>query len=331
VSMNQQPPKSAQEIIKLKRPRSVAVYDDYVDAAHAVDYLADRQFPVATLAIVGTDLKSVERVTGSMTWGKVLLSGFLQGSTWAGMFAILMWLLQPGMSLLNLLAMGLLGFGLVGMAMSALQYRMRGRDRDYTSTTAIIATHYEVLAEAEYADKARSLLSGGSAQTREVQPQPQAQSVTPPQQVDLNKLPPPAWPTSASPAAPGQTAGPGQAPASGQAAAAPAQQPAASSPGASNMSYGQYWSEGDAPGIGDVPKRFGGPAQPAVSEKPEGADHKPESADQKPEGADQADQGDAPKRVGGAAQPEESEKHQGPEQGSAQPPRRGDSAGPSGD
>ena len=97
------------------------------------------------------------------------------------------------------------------------------------------------------------------------------------------------------------------------------------------MSYGQYWSEGDAPGIGDVPKRFGGPAQPAVSEKPEGADHKPESADQKPEGADQADQGDAPKRVGGAAQPEESEKHQGPEQGSAQPPRRGDSAGPSGD
>ena len=52
MSMNQQPPKSAQEIIKLKRPRSVAVYDDYVDAAHAVDYLADRQFPVATLAIV---------------------------------------------------------------------------------------------------------------------------------------------------------------------------------------------------------------------------------------------------------------------------------------
>ena len=79
--MNQQPPKSAQEIIKLKRPRSVAVYDDYVDAAHAVDYLADRQFPVATLAIVGTDLKSVERVTGSMTWGKVLLSGFLPFSS----------------------------------------------------------------------------------------------------------------------------------------------------------------------------------------------------------------------------------------------------------
>ena len=47
--------------------------------------------------------------------------------TWAGMFAILMWLLQPGMSLLNLLAMGLLGFGLVGL--DALEHDFMGEHR----------------------------------------------------------------------------------------------------------------------------------------------------------------------------------------------------------
>lgn len=269
MSMNQQPPKSAREIIKLKRPMSVAIYDDYTDAAHAVDYLADRQFPVATLAIVGTDLRSVERVTGSMSWGKVLAAGFVQGAMWAGMFAIIMWVLQPGTTnLLNLLLMGLLGFGLVGMAMSALQYRIRGSDRDYTSTTAIIATHYEVLAEAEYADRARGLLSGGSLhQARQVAVAPPTESmVPPPQQADLDKLPPPAWPPSA--------VGESSQPTAEQTVQFPpiAASGGPDSHGASNLSYGQYWKEGDAPGIGDLPKRFGEADPPADTTTPENGD-----------------------------------------------------------
>lgn len=258
MSMNQTPPpRSAQEVLKLKRPMSVAIYDDYRDAAHAVDFLADRQFPVETLAIVGTDLKSVEKVTGNLTWGRVLLSGFLQGSAWAGMFAIFMWMFVPGMNLLNALALGLAGFGLVGMAMAAIQYRMRGGERDYTSTTAIIATHYEVLAEADNVDRARNLLTGGAAhQTRPTEAYPPAQSVVPAapaNEVDLSRLPPPAWPGTENQA----SVSPPSATAADTANALPP--PAAAGPqpgGASQQPYGQFWGEQDAPGIGDLPKNF---------------------------------------------------------------------------
>lgn len=203
MTMNQPAP-SSRAALKLARPMSVAIYDEYSDAAHAVDYLADRQFPVEKLAIVGTDLKSIEKVTGNITWGKVLLSGFLQGFMWAGMFALFMWLFMPGMSLVNALLIGMAGFGLVGMAMAAIQYRMRGGERDYTSTTQIIATHYEVLAEAEAADRARHLLSGGQAhRTHDSQPASGAREQAPggATAVDLSSFPPPfgQQPTGTSP------------------------------------------------------------------------------------------------------------------------------------
>lgn len=51
----------------LQRPVSIAVYNSYQDAQHAVDYLADQRFPVQNLSIVGTDLKSFERITGGLT------------------------------------------------------------------------------------------------------------------------------------------------------------------------------------------------------------------------------------------------------------------------
>lgn len=283
---------SASEVLKLRRPMSVAIYDEYTDAQHAVDYLADRQFPVANLAIVGTDLKSFEKVTGRMSWGRVLLAGFLNGIMWAGMFAVVMWMLNPSMSLVNALVIALVGFGLFGMGMAAIQYRMRGRARDYTSLTGIVATHYEVLAESDFADRARHLLSGGQAHgTRAIgrvpdeRPYPgSSQPATQPGQpapVDLGTLPPPYGQQPSAPAgapqpAPGSTptqwgtawgTGPASPPAqSGQPAAGPAQsgdQPDAQAhPNAAELPYGQYWSGQGSEGIGDLPESLRDPAAP---------------------------------------------------------------------
>lgn len=268
MSMNQRKPTSAREALKLERPMSVAVYDEYSDAAQAVDYLSDRSFPVEMLAIVGTDLKSIEKVTGQVTWGKILLAGFMQGAMWAGMFSIIMWLMQPQLGLVTILAMAFAGFGLIGMAIAAVQYKLRGNDRDYTSTTTIIAAHYEVLAEATHADRARHLLSGGSAhQTREVAAHPRPQLPSPPmaamtsaEQVDLAALPAPyglqpspdsgrGWQSPEAPAVPASPAEPPQAAAGGETAA--------------SQPYGQYWSDEDAPGIGDVPASFQPPRRTA--------------------------------------------------------------------
>lgn len=47
---------------------TVGSYISYLDAQKAVDYLADQQFPVQLVSIVGNDLKMVERVTGKLSY-----------------------------------------------------------------------------------------------------------------------------------------------------------------------------------------------------------------------------------------------------------------------
>ena len=63
----------------------VASYPTYAEAQRAVDYLSDQQFPVQQVTIVGVDLMQVERVTGRLTWPKVLGGGVLSGA-WLGLF-----------------------------------------------------------------------------------------------------------------------------------------------------------------------------------------------------------------------------------------------------
>ena len=50
-----------------------------------MDYLSDQEFPVQQVTIVGVDLMQVERVTGRLTWPKVLGGGVLTGA-WLGLF-----------------------------------------------------------------------------------------------------------------------------------------------------------------------------------------------------------------------------------------------------
>ena len=66
------PQRQPSSMFELEFPQSVGIYNSYADAQKAVDYLADEKFEVQNLAIVGTDLKSVERVLGRRSWGTVL-------------------------------------------------------------------------------------------------------------------------------------------------------------------------------------------------------------------------------------------------------------------
>src|SRR5437762_13104534 len=63
----------------------VGSYPTYAEAQRAVDYLSDQQFPVQQVTIVGVDLMQVERVTGRLTWPKVLGGGVVTGA-WLGIF-----------------------------------------------------------------------------------------------------------------------------------------------------------------------------------------------------------------------------------------------------
>lgn len=144
--------------LSLNYPMSLGLFERYEDAQAAVDYLSDEEFPVENCLIVGTDLRQVERVTGRLTTGRVILGGALSGA-WMGLFVGLVFTLftTPGDTLTTIV--GAIGFGAVfGLVWAMLGYGMTRGRRDFTSVSKVVATRYELLTEHKFAQQARDLL-----------------------------------------------------------------------------------------------------------------------------------------------------------------------------
>lgn len=173
--MTQQNPIAAnQSLFKLEYPQSVGVFETYEAAQKAVDHLADNDFPVNNLAIVGTDLRLMERVTGRRTWGTVLGQGVMSGLSTGFIVAIFMMLLFPEQGFMSQLLMALLiGVG-IGLVFAVLGYALSRGQRDFTSVTQTVATKYELLCEHKVVGRARELLANapGSRASQFNQPQP---------------------------------------------------------------------------------------------------------------------------------------------------------------
>src|ERR1700748_359230 len=58
----------------------VGSYPTSAEAQRAVDFLSAQEFPVQQVTIVGVDLMQVERVTGRLTWPRVLGGGGRTGA-----------------------------------------------------------------------------------------------------------------------------------------------------------------------------------------------------------------------------------------------------------
>lgn len=151
-------PQQPSSLFELQFPQSVGLYSSYADAQKAVDYLADEKFEVQNLAIVGTDLKSVERVLGRRSWGTVIAQGVQSGISTGLLVAILMLIFtRPGSFILVLLSSLAIGVA-VGVGFAAAAYAMSRGRRDFTSITQTVATKYEVLCEHKVAAQAREML-----------------------------------------------------------------------------------------------------------------------------------------------------------------------------
>jgi hypothetical protein len=150
-------PNGVDEARAVPTGETVGSYTSYLDAQKAVDYLADQQFPVHMVSIVGNELKMVERVTGRLSYPRVALSGALSGM-WFGLFVGVMlsfFAPSPGyFSILTSVLMGAAFFMLFGIVTYAMQ---RGK-RDFTSTSQVVATSYDVVVSPEAAHEARRLL-----------------------------------------------------------------------------------------------------------------------------------------------------------------------------
>lgn len=153
---------SASRATGLSVPRGdvIGTYETYPEAQAIVDRLAKAEFDVTQVSIVGNDLKTVERVTGKLSWGKAALSGAANGAFIGLFFALLLTLFNPdGAGGLRLIAAVFLITAGVGVVLGLIMYAFTRRRRDFASTQQVLASNYQVIVPSELAARAQLALS----------------------------------------------------------------------------------------------------------------------------------------------------------------------------
>lgn len=137
----------------------VGSYDNYAQAQQAVDYLAENDFPVQEVTIVGVDLMLVERVTGRLSWSRVLSTGAISGA-WFGLFVgVLLSMFDGQTGSFAPILVGLVAGLFFGLVFAGAGYlTTRGR-RDFQSASQLVAGRYDVLCQPTHAEKARDLVA----------------------------------------------------------------------------------------------------------------------------------------------------------------------------
>lgn len=137
---------------------SLGTFATYDQAQKAVDYLSDKEFPVENCLIVGSDLKQIERVTGRLTWSKVITAGVLSGA-WFGLFIGLIFsLFVTNISVWQVLLSTAIWGAVFGLIWSAIGYGFTRGQRDFSSVSAIVPSSFELLVEHKFAMQAGQLL-----------------------------------------------------------------------------------------------------------------------------------------------------------------------------
>jgi hypothetical protein len=140
--------------------RVIATFDNYTDAERAVDYLADHQFEVQRVAIIGRDLQLVEQITGRMNHGLAALrgagAGAVTGALIGWIFGLFNWL-YPLIAGLALAFYGLLFGAIVGALMGLAMYAMQAGRRDFRAAS-LRPTHFDIVADVDVADRALQVL-----------------------------------------------------------------------------------------------------------------------------------------------------------------------------
>lgn len=138
----------------------VSTYDRYEDAKHAVDVLARSGFPVRQVSIVGNDVRSVERVTGRLSYGRVAWMGALSGAYLGIFIGLLLFIFQPENTAIAgvFLSAIVIGAGF-GMLFGVLSYALNRNRRDFSSVMQMVASRYDLITEPELIGQARQTLT----------------------------------------------------------------------------------------------------------------------------------------------------------------------------
>ena len=155
----------ARPVPTLPKGDILGTYDTYFEAQAVVDRLAHGNLEVNQVSIVGSDLKTVERVTGKLTYGKAAGAGAASGA-WLGLFfglVLFIFTTSPN-SLLYVGAAVIIGAGF-GMLFGIVSYAINRRTRDFTSTHQVLASRYDIVIDPAQLIRAQEVLARPETQS----------------------------------------------------------------------------------------------------------------------------------------------------------------------
>lgn len=148
----------ARLIPTLPKGEVLSSYESYLEAQSVVDRLAKADFDVRSVAIVGNDLKSVERVTGKLTYNRAAVAGAASGA-WFGLFiGVLLTFGTSTSTVQYVLAAIILGAGF-GALFAIATTAITRRTRDFTSTHQVLASRYDIVLDPMLISRAQELLA----------------------------------------------------------------------------------------------------------------------------------------------------------------------------
>lgn len=163
---------------EIPRGDEVASFPDSHQAQEAVAELVKAEFPAKQVAIIGSGLKSIERVTGALSFGKIALNGAGSG-VWLGLIASLfIFVISPEIAETEMILAVIFIVAGLGAVISVLLYQLNRRRRTYTSVLQVTASDYTLVVAPGMGGKARSIL-GISAPRPPQSPASSASSVPP--------------------------------------------------------------------------------------------------------------------------------------------------------
>ncbi|WP_438352583.1 general stress protein [Microbacterium sp. CJ88] len=149
--------------------RTVAEFPTYEAAQKAVSALVAGDVPAREIAIVGQNLRSVERVTGRLGYAAAARSGAVNGLLLGLLFSAIFVLGTPAAPIQAFVGVMFIGIA-VGMLLSIITFSVVRRRRDFASVMQVVADHYEVTVADSSVHRAREIL--GRAPSAPAQPVP---------------------------------------------------------------------------------------------------------------------------------------------------------------
>jgi hypothetical protein len=139
----------------------VATFAALGDVQDALASLADAGLPIERATVVGSDLRLVEKVAGRMTSLRAAGYGTVAGA-WLGALIAAFAAIFTGTSfgaVLSMLFGGIMLGGLFGAVFGLVAYRFAGPRDGITANVSLVASRYELRADASSADRLRAALA----------------------------------------------------------------------------------------------------------------------------------------------------------------------------